>query len=381
MSITELAGSTDTGFASALAVGADWSDAAKNCLAALPSAPGANLGFVYVTDRLADQLSSIVTLFRGVTGIDQWVGTVGLGVCGRGAEVFDRPAIAVLLTTLPAESFRLFPALTDGTAPLDEAAGTWLATRQPLLGLVHADPRTPRLPELIAAVARRSGGFLVGGLCASRGEQAVLAGRVAQGGLSGVLFSDRVALATGLTQGCSPIGPTRTVTDAQDTVIKEIDGRPALEALRHDVGELLAGDLERVAGYVFAGLPIAGSDTGDYLVRNLLGIDPQRGWIAVGEPVAEGRPLLFCRRDRAAAEADLKRMLGQMKRRLGGGTPKGGIYVSCIARGPGLFGDPDHELRAIAGHLGDFPLAGFFAGGEISHDRLYSYTGVLTLFL
>jgi small ligand-binding sensory domain FIST len=115
-------------------------------------------------------------------------------------------------------------------------------------------------------------------------------------------------------------------------------------------------------------------------VRNLVGIDGERGLIAVGELVEAGQRLMFCRRDHDAAEADLKRMLADVKRRAGG-RPRAGLYYSCIARGQNLFGQQSQELRMVRDALGDFPLAGFFANGEICNERLYGYTGVLALFL
>lgn len=366
-------------FSSAIAEGEDWADAAKACLHRLDPIPEANLGFVYVTDALADQLGSIVTLFRGVTGVDLWVGTVGLGVCGTGQEVFGRPAVAAMLATLPPNGFRLIPRLTDGLEPFEAATAGWIEGNPPAMALVHADPRTPNLEEIVGDLSERAG-FLVGGLTSASTEFPHVAGRVAEGGLSGVLFGADVPVATALTQGCSPIGPARTITEAQSNVIMAIDGRPALEVFKEDIGDLLARDLRRVAGYIFAALPIPGSDTGDYLVRNLTGIDPQRGWIAIADMAEPGRQILFTRRDRDAAKRDMDRMLAQLKRRLKA-PPKGAVYVSCVARGPNLFGDDSEELRAIRDALGDIPLAGFFANGEISNNRLYGYTGVLTLFL
>ena len=115
-------------------------------------------------------------------------------------------------------------------------------------------------------------------------------------------------------------------------------------------------------------------------MRNLVGIDPNHGLIAIGDMVEPGRSIMFARRDLASAQADLERMLAVIKKRLKG-PPRGGIYVSCLARGPALFGDDSQELKTIRDALGDFPLVGFFANGEISHNRLYGYTGVLTLFL
>ncbi len=89
---------------------------------------------------------------------------------------------------------------------------------------------------------------------------------------------------------------------------------------------------------------------------------------------------MFCGRDAASAEADLLRMLREIKKNLSA-PPRGGIYFSCIARGPNLFGPGSRELKLIQAELGSLPLGRFFGNGEISNDRLYGYTGVLTLFL
>ena len=110
-----------------------------------------------------------------------------------------------------------------------------------------------------------------------------------------------------------------------------------------------------------------------------MGIDPRQGWIALAAEVAPGDKIVFCRRDRESARKDLVRMLRQLGDRLPG-PPRAGVYVSCIARGMSLFGDPGVETGLIRETLGDFPLVGFFANGEISRDRLYGHTGVLTLF-
>jgi small ligand-binding sensory domain FIST len=250
-----------------------------------------------------------------------------------------------------------------------------------MLGVVHADPRDATLTETVAALAGETSCFMVGGLASSRSHPLVLAGRPLEGGVSGVLLAPEIALATGLSQGCSPIGPTRRITEAQGNVILAIDDRPALDVFKEEIGELLARDLRRVGGLIFAAFPVRGTDTGDYLVRNLVGIDPRAGAIAVAGDFAEGDAILFCRRDAPSAVEDLKRMLAQLKRRCGKATPKAGLYFSCLARGPNLFGPDSEELRLIRAELGDFPLAGFFANGEICNDRLYAYTGVLTVFL
>lgn len=378
-------------FAAAHAAGGeprDWKALAQHCAAQLGQlAARASLGFVYATDILAPRLGEIVATLRQVTGVQAWIGSVGIGVAANGIEYFDQPALCVMTAALPAGSFHLLPNLRDRLTELGDAR-RWLREQTasagplgaPMLGIVHADPRNEKLPQLVSELASEVG-FLVGGLSSSRGEMDQLAGTtVVRGGLSGVLLAPSIAVATGLSQGCSPIGPVRTVTAGRQNVMMEIDGRPALELFKEDIGEVLARKLENVGGYIYAAFPVAGSDTGDYLVRNLVGLDPERGWLAVGERVATGDRLLFVRRDRRAAEDDLVHMLRRLRRRAKA-PPRGGIYFSCIARGPNLFGPDSAELRLVRQELGDFPLVGMFCNGEISNSRLYGYTGVLALFL
>lgn len=359
----------------------DWRAAVDRCLTAIgPVPPAGNLGFLYVTDALAGHMGEVLDLFRNATGVAHWVGTVGMGICATGAEYYDEPAVAAMIGELPEDAFRVFPAAIKSLDDFEAHHGAWVREHRPNLGLVHGDPTNTYTEILIRELAARtSSGFLVGGLASSRGDVHLYADGLTQGGVSGVLFSEEVAAVTRLSQGCSPIGPPRTVTEAQRNVMIQLDGRPALAVLKEDVGEILARDLTRIGGYIFAGLPIAGSDTGDYLVRNLVGIDPKNELVAIGDLVEPGSQVMFCRRDAGTAREDLLRMLDGLRRRLSG-PPRGGVYVSCLGRGVNLFGPHSEELRIIQSELGDFPLVGFYANGEISQDRLYGYTGVLTLF-
>jgi small ligand-binding sensory domain FIST len=357
---------------------ADWREGARSCLSQLGSGAG-NLGFLYVTDMLADQLAPIVAAFKEGTGVEQWVGTVGIGVCASGREYLDEPAIAVMIGDFEPGSFRVFSGVTTeeeaGTVPLR------CGKSAPHFAIVHADPLNRHVRELVHQLAERmESGFVVGGLTSSRRQNLQVAGEVTETGVSGVSFSDAVAIATRLTQGCTPIGPKHVVTAGQRNVIVSLDGRPALDVFQEDIGEKLGRDLNRIGGIVFAGLPIAGSDTGDYLVRNLVGIDPGNKMLAIGELVEAGASLIFCRRDRETARDDMSRMLESIKQGLFT-RPRGGVYYSCLGRGAGLFGPDSVELKMIRDALGDFPLVGFFCNGEISHNRLYGYTGVLTLFM
>lgn len=413
-------------FLGAHARGSSWSEAVDECVRQLgaahdlPLAGGSNedgfeyLGFVFVTDLAAENLGQIETRLRGATGVNQWSGTVGLGVCGTAREYFDEPAAAILIARLPAGSFRVFEhGANDGTDPgtrfrfpdrVEDSLGSspdaggaraqdspsdaigartpdWYDGAGPAFAFVHADPQAPGLPDRLDELSRQvATGFLVGGLASSRGAVGMLAnGSVAGSAVTGVLLDSSIGLSTRLSQGCVPIGPRHEITRCQQHLLIELDGRPALDVFREDIGEVLSRDLNRVGGLIFAGLPISGSDTGDYLVRNLVGLDPGNGIVAIGELVTQGDTVMFCRRDAESASEDLRRMLRELAASLDG-PPAGGLYYTCLARGPNLFGPDSAELRIIEEELGSFPLAGFFGNGEISHDRLYAYTGVLTLF-
>lgn len=368
-------------FKAASGTGPDWGLATKNCLASLGEVPaGTNFGLLYATGDLAGDLGSIATFLREVTGIEHWIGTVGQGVAANGQEYHDRPALALLVAALPDDSFHVFADPGEGPGILAGDSRDWVALHQPTFGIVHGDPRNRRIAEIVEAAAAETATFLAGGLSAGADEFPQLAEHVTEGGLSGAFFSPELPVVAGLTQGCTPIAPPRVISDVEDNVIKAIDDRPALEVFKEDIGELLARDLNRIGGYIYAGFPIAGTDTGDYLVRNITGIDLRQGWLAVAAEPEAGRRIVFCRRDHAAAVEDLERMLADVKKRAGG-PPKAAVYVSCVARGPHLFGPESAELRLLRRSLGDLPLVGFFANGEIFNNRLYGYTGVLTLFL
>ncbi|MGB0670387.1 MAG: FIST signal transduction protein [Rhodospirillales bacterium] len=375
-----------TAFRAAHGQADDWAHCAKLCADGLTPLPeGANLGFVYLTDELAEDTGSVLTYLRQKTGIEAWVGTIGLAVAGEGIEYSGCRAVTALVGAFPEGSFHLFPTLLDETEDMAPEVETWIVREKPTFAIVHGDPGNPALPLLLEETQAHLGGFLAGGLTASRQANHQICGQITSGGLSGVLFKTEVQVACGLSQGCRPIGESHEITEAQDNVVMALDGRPALEVFREDLGacedgQKLAADMRLATGVIHAALPIQGSDMGDYTVRNLVGLDLSRGWVALGAEVEAGDRLLFVRRDPEAAEQDLRAMVDKVVRRAGPDI-KAAHYVSCIARGGRMFGEPGRELAILREKLGDVPLVGFYAAGEISLNRLYGYTGVLTLFL
>jgi small ligand-binding sensory domain FIST len=349
-----------------------WGLAAKACLKGIAAAaPAANIGILYATEAFAGDLSSILTFLRETTRIDRWVGAVAPGIIADHSEIHAGGGLAVMVGALPEGDFRTFAGLTNLT-------GAWEKAHGPVCGLVHGDPRNPALPALVKGMAADIG-FLAGGLVSAGAPAAQLADSVVSGGLSGLMLGADIPVVAGLTQGCTPLGPQHMVTQAWDGVVVSLDGRPALEVFKHDVGELMARDISRAAGYVHVGLPVENSDTGDYLVRTLLGVDPRKGWLAVGDHIDVGQRLMFVRRDPNAARADMTRMLADVRRRMAGRRPRAAFYATCIGRGRHMFGSDGAETAMVQEALGPLPLIGFFANGEICGDRLYGYTGVLTV--
>ncbi len=381
--------SPDNPFQTAYGTGGDWAHAAKNCTDALgeiapPTDGMAWVGFVYITDAFSADISSILTYLRQKTGVEHWTGTIGIGVLADAWEYHDEPAIVAMAGQFPADAFHILSTVDRAHADLNAETHDWVERVTPSFAVVHGDPTNEDTPDMVESLAVTLGGamggsFLVGCLTASRGDHYQIADRVTGGGVSGIAFGPGVEVATGLSQGCMPLGETHLVTDAVDNVIMGLDGEPALDVLRDDVGELLARDLSRIAGYVHVALPVTGSDTGDYMVRNLAAIDPERGWLAIGGNVAPGDRVMFVRRDPASARADLDHMLDGLKDRMPG-QPRGALYFSCVSRGPLMFGTAGEEARMIRKALGPVPIVGVFGNGEISNARLYAYTGVLILF-
>jgi small ligand-binding sensory domain FIST len=357
-----------------------WRDAASRCLAQAGRGPdGANLGFVYATDHLTRHLSELIDFLKRNTGIAHWVGSVGTGISATGVEYHHQPAVAIMLCSFLPEQFRVFSGVS---CPGDlENLSTQFGESQANFALVHGDPSNQELPRLVSDLAdHMESGFIAGGLTSSRFEKLQVADAPVRGGLSGVMFSEDVIVATRLTQGCLPIGPRHVITSSRHNIVIELDGRAALDVLRQDVGETLWDNLQTLGGTLFAGLPAKGGCQDDYMIRNLVGVDPVHKILAISDVAEQGTRLMFCRRDVDAAREDMARMLDSIKSGLFR-RPRGAIYHSCVGRGSKLFSLPSEELKMVSESLGEIPLVGFFCSGEISHNRLYGYTGVLTLFL
>lgn len=415
-----------------------WGTAASLVLAQLRAqmaspdyASSASLALLYITDHYAHAAQDILDFLTGeLPEVTDWSGTVGVGIAVDNAEYFDEPALAVMLCDIPSDQYRVY----SGVAPLGVGDGMAFEART---ALVHADASTPDVADLIAELAGRTQtGYLFGGLAASRaatvqfavGGNGNIKGQgaargVFQGGLSGVAFGDGVHLVSRVTQGCQPLAGagTRTVTEADGNLVLKLDGEPALSVLLDDLGVTLDEPQTAIAAVrsTLVGLvtqadrrpdPTLASRAGhlgaETRVRHIIGLDPRREGVAVADLVGVGDQLAFCQRNVTAARMDLIRICAEIRDELESTEPAsdrltslsgapapaglpeaaaprqmlGAVYVSCSGRGGAHFGAPGAELQIVRRALGEVPLVGFFAGGEIAHQHLYGYTGVLTVF-
>jgi small ligand-binding sensory domain FIST len=334
---------------------------------------GGTVGFVYATDAFESDLGTVTDRLREKTGVAHWIGTIGLGIMAGRQSAFGTPALAAMIGTWPESEMKFFADAAKTASPFG-LTNSGLAK-----AIVHVDPRNPAFDTQLQALAESSGAYLIGGFTASRGRRFdQMAGKLTEGGISGLFLAPEVDVTIGVAQGCIPIGPARTITAVEDKLITKIDGDAPLKALLADLAATDDESLGRVLDSLHVALPVAQSDTGDYIVRNLVAIDAEGGHIAIGERVEPGRKLFFCQRDREAATKDLAGMVQKLKARAG--TIHGALYVSCCGRGPSVFESADAEVGLVQDGLGDVPLIGFYANGEIAGDKVYGYTGVLALF-
>jgi len=232
-------------------------------------------------------------------------------------------------------------------------------------------------------------GGLASGDYSEQITQVYLNGDVYEQGGVAISFSGDVSLLGVISQGCTPIGETWTLTKVERNLIHEIGNRPAYEVLVETFNSLAAEDQQKTRGNLFVGLVIneylEEFHRGDFLVRNLLGADPRTGVVAVGALPRAGQTIQFQRRDSEAATEDMVALLTQAKKHLGVSTVYGGCLCSCNGRGYRLFGRPHHDAALIQQQLGPLGLAGFFCNGEIGPvgDRnfLHGYTASLALFV
>jgi len=373
-------------WASNIATASGLDDALAATLEAIgEDVPHPDLVFAYVSAHHRTGLSAVGPVVRDRFPGARVVGCTGGGVIGAGREIEEGPALSLTAASLPGVRIDARP-VASATALAPPAAG-----EVPRGLIVLAEPFSCDIGALIGATdalhpwCPKVGGVASGGR--KRGQTAlVLDDTVIESGAVVVSLAGNIRMDAIVAQGCRPVGQPMFVTRAEGHLLLGLDGTPALEALEALVKSLPPEDRQLAKTSLFLGLvmdPTRQSYArGDFLVRNLVGADPARGGIAVAAHPKPNTVVQFHLRDARTSADDLDALLAV--HRESKPVPAGALMFSCLGRGQGLYGEPDHDARMIRQHLGPVPLGGFFCNGEIGpvQDRtwLHGYTSAVALF-
>jgi len=376
--------------------------ALRNWAVALRSrldAPHVDLGLVFLSPRFFPEAAQILEILRVHAQVPLLAGCSS-GSLIAGAEEIERDAGLVLgLYSLPGvrlDAVRFTqqqveessgPAYWLSETGVDaEATNGWLCFADPFH--LDCDSWLRGWNEAYAPLPILGG--LASGDGAEQSTQVYLDGDVFTDGGVGLSVGGGVALASVISQGCTPIGETWTITKAERNLIHSIGNRPAYEVLAETFNNLPPHEQKQAQhGNLFFGLVIneylEEFHRGDFLIRNLMGADPNSGTIAVGAWPRVGQTIQFHRRAASAGTEDIQSLLARARDQLLAKTILGGCLCSCNGRGARLFGSPNHDASHIQQSLGPMGLAGFFCNGEIGpvgeRNFLHGYTASLALFV
>ncbi|MFM7184506.1 MAG: FIST N-terminal domain-containing protein [Planctomycetota bacterium] len=353
----------------------------------------ADVGVVFVSSAYGDGIRPALESLADLVPAGSLLGTTAEGVLGGGSEYERMPAVAVWLARLPGGWIRTlsldYRQTPDGGMFVgwpDDLDGGWPANAAVIL---VADPFSFPVDAFIARLeAEHPGVPIVGGMASGGAEPGgntlVVGSRTENSGAVGLLVGGGVRVRPVVSQGCRPIGKPMVVTKAEANLIVELGGRPAIERLRETYGQLDTADRELVRSSLHVGRAATEYRDefrrGDFLVRNVIGADPESGVIAVGDVVRAGQTVQFHVRDAVSADEDLRGLLAAQP------APRaaGALVFTCNGRGLRLFDEPDHDARCVRDCLGDVPTAGFFAQGEIGpigrRTFLHGFTASIAVF-
>jgi small ligand-binding sensory domain FIST len=361
-------------------------------------APRVSLGLVFMSPHFFPHAKQVLEILRVHGRIPLLAGCSSTGLIAAGHEIEDSPGLALALYSLPDAELKPFyfkqGQLDEANGPAywqmetgvnTEQSNGWLVFADPF----HLDPENWLRSWNEAYAPLPVFGGLASGDPSAQHTQLYLNGDVFEEGGVAISIGGGVKMQGVISQGCTPIGETWTLTRAEGNLIHEIGNRPAYEILAETFNSMSAAEQKKSRGNLFIGLVVneylEEFHRGDFLVRQLIGADPRSGDIAVGALLRPGQTVQFHRRDAQAATEDLLALLTRTRAQLGRSTIYGGVLCSCNGRGQNLFGSPNHDAQMIQEQLGPLGLVGFFCNGEIGpvgeRNFLHGYTASLALFV
>ncbi len=357
-----------------------------------------DLCLVFISSQFLSGYETVIPFLQARLGPRVILGCSGGGVVGNGIEVEHKPALAITVAVLPDVTLTPFRVADSSLPGLDVSPRQWHSlmgvppTENPQF-IVLADPYSIRIENLLMGMdyaypkASKVGGLASG--ATQPGENALYLNTVCyRSGAVGVALSGNIALDALVAQGCRPIGKAMRVTKSDRNILQELDGKPPLSILRDLFMTLDARDQNLLQHALFLGLvmdPLKSHFThGDFLVRNIVGMDTEKGLLAVGALLRQGQIVQFHLRDAQTSADDLEQTLSMYSQRAGHEQVSGALLFSCLGRGEYLYGHASHDTRLFQQKLGQIPVSGFFCNGEIGPvggtTYLHGYTSCFALF-
>lgn len=362
------------------------------------SAPRVDLGLVFLSPRFFPHAKQALEILRVHAQIPLLAGCSSQSLIAGGEELEENPGLTLGLYALPGAELKAFHftqeqveeangpgywRLETGIEP--EQTNGWLAFVDPF----HIDSEGWLNTWNEAYAPLPVTGGLASGDFAEQRTQVYLNGEVFEEGGIAISVGGDVKLTSVISQGCTPIGDTWTLTRVENNIIHEIGNRPAYKVLEETFLQLTPQEQKIARNNLFVGLVVneylEDFHRGDFLIRNLLVVDPRSGSIAVGAFPRAGQTMQFQRRSAAAAMEDMEELLDRAKQQLQDAPIYGACLCSCNGRGQNLFGRPNHDAKSVQDQFGPIGLAGFFCNGEIGpigeKNFLHGFTASLALFV
>lgn len=375
----------------------------------------ADLAIVFISSAFASEFSRLMPILQEMLKVPVLIGGSGGGVVGQSTEWQDtreveaEAALGLTLAHLPGVQVRAFHIDPDDLPDMDAPPDAWVEaigidpSEQPQFILL-AEPFAAGINDLLQGLDfAYPGSVKVGGL-ASTGSVTGQCGLFCnyeyyEDGIVGLALSGNIVIDAIVAQGCRPIGCTYRVAQGDRNILLELEaddpsggacesGKTPLETLQSIVRELNEEDQLLAQNSLFIGIAQnefkQALSQGDFLIRNLIGVDPKMGAIAIGDRVRPGQRVQFHLRDAQTSMDDLENLLARYQRQEhGNSSPIGALMFACMGRGEGLYEQSNVDSALFHAHLGEISLSGFFCNGEIgpvgSTTFLHGYTSVFAI--
>lgn len=376
-------------------------DAVGECVAGVLGQLGKetpHLAVTFVSPHYQADYQNLVPLVRQALPAAQLFGCSGGGIIGNGLEVEQRPAVSITAAALPGVEIVEFHLESDGLPDLDAGPGSWeqllnVTDSQDPQFVMLADPFSFPVQNLLLGLdfafsrAAKIGG-LASGANQQGGNALFLGDRMYRAGVVGLALHGNITVDTVVAQGCRPIGQPMRVTECRRNLLLGLDGQPPLGVLKELFDRVNDRDRGLMRHSLFLGVVmdefLDHPNQGDFLIRNVVGMDERTGVLAIGEILKEGQVVQFHLRDAETSAEDLTAVLDRYARDNQDNQIQGALLFSCLGRGQYLYGRPNHDTGIFHDKLGAVPLGGFFCNGEIGPVSgttfLHGYTSSFGIF-